>query len=134
MKRTNFGPDDPVGTIANYQLGDFQFTVTKLNDFEFEATNGEKRNVGTTPQKAVAKLFVDGATTDSIETDNTQLDVLSGTINFTATLHGLQVTVVQRTGDWMAYLNGDTTMWEAGNIPQEAIGKLVFNRAEELEQ
>lgn len=31
----------------------------------------------------------------------------------------------KRQNDWMAFVNGDTTFWEAGKTENEAIGNLV---------
>ncbi len=35
------------------------------------------------------------------------------------------ITVEKRSGDWIAYLNGDRKVWDAGKTQGEAIGNLV---------
>lgn len=40
-------------------------------------------------------------------------------------IESLNITVVMRTSDFMAYFTGDKTKWEAGDSSAEAIGKLI---------
>jgi len=39
-----------------------------------------------------------------------------------------QITVLRRPYDYMAYISGNKTRWEAGKSTEEAIGKLVKNQ------
>ena len=134
MKSTNFGPDTPIGTKVNYQLDGFKFSIVLEDNDVFAAisADGETKEVGPTPQKAVARLFVQGATSDSITSANVPTDILMGNISFAVNHNGVKINVEQRTRDWMAYLNDDKAVWDCGKIPQEAIGHLIFGRAEEI--
>jgi hypothetical protein len=57
-----------------------------------------------------------------VESDNSQEHVfLNGAIK-----------VVRRQDDYMAYVDGDTRLWDCGSTVDEAIGKLIRTHPQEI--
>lgn len=39
----------------------------------------------------------------------------------------MNIVILKRQNDFMAYLEGNISKWESGNTPEEAIGKLIIS-------
>ena len=44
----------------------------------------------------------------------------------------MKITTKQRSGDWIAYMDGDPKRWESGQCEEMAIGMLIRNRSAEM--
>ena len=127
-----FSEETPNLTQADFELDDFKFRLVNVAGKLYASLTHETGPVANheTPQMAVASLFADLADEDAIEVKSVQ----RGSIEYTAEVLGVRITVVEKSMEWLAYLNDNPEDFETGKIPKEAIGNLIWTRCEEVNQ
>ena len=129
MKTTIFNDDTPNLTQADFELGDLKYRLVKVAGKIYASLTHDRGPVANhlTPEMAIATLFADLADEDSIEVKSVE----KGSIEYTAEVYGVRITVAERPKGWVAFLNDDPQDAEGG-IPKEAIGNLIWNRSKEV--